>query len=77
MEHYSGILAPCKGHFGTSHFAQCIERLHDLFSKVYCKYTFGDMRSVLCRDIVPFLDGPLLEVPLYIKTFSTYDYKIT
>ncbi len=33
--------------------------------KMYYKYTFGDMGSVLCREVVPFSEGPLLEVPLY------------
>ncbi len=33
--------------------------------KMYGIYTFGDVGSVLCREVVPFSEGPLLEVPLY------------
>ena len=29
-------------------------------------YTVRDMESVLCREVVPFLEGPLTEVPLYL-----------
>ncbi len=32
---------------------------------MYCIYTFGDIGSDLCREVVPFSEGPLLEVPLY------------
>ena len=32
---------------------------------MYCVYTLGDIGSVLCREVVPFSEGPLLEVPLY------------
>ena len=34
--------------------------------KMYCIYSFGDIASVLCRVVVPFSEGPLLEVPLYM-----------
>ena len=37
---------------------------------MYCIYTFGDMGSVLCREVVPFSEWPLLEVPLYIVANS-------
>ncbi len=54
-----------KGHFGASHFIPC-RRLSSLRkSKMYCICTFGNMGSVLHREIVPFSGGPLLEVPLY------------
>ncbi len=32
---------------------------------MYYIYTFGDIGSVLCREVVPFSEGLLLEVPLY------------
>ncbi len=33
-------------------------------------------KSVLCREVVPFLEGPLIEVPLYtrINGDSTYSF---
>ncbi len=42
-----------------------------LFSevKMYCIYTFGDIGSVLCREVVPFLEGPLTEILLYTIVF--------
>ncbi len=30
------------------------------------EYTVGDMGSVFCREVVPFSEDPLSEVPLYI-----------
>ncbi len=56
------------GHFGTSHFVPCREVV--LFSELemYCVCTLGDIGSVLCREVVPFSEGPLLEVPLYYIT---------
>ncbi len=56
---------PSKGHVGTSHFVPCREVV--LFSEVemYCIYTLGDIGSVLCREVVPFSEGPLLEVLQY------------
>ncbi len=33
---------------------------------MYCIYTFGDIRSDLCREVVPFSVDPLLEIPLYL-----------
>ena len=32
--------------------------------KMYCIYTFGDIGSVLYREVLPFSEGPLLEVSL-------------
>ncbi len=60
-----GTMEPkSKGHFGTSHFVPCREAV--LFSEVemYCIYTLGNIGSVLCREVVPFSEGPLLEVQL-------------
>ncbi len=54
---------PSKGHFGTSHFVPCMEVV--LFSEfeMYCTYTLW--------DVVPFSEGPLLEVPLYMHVCVT------
>ena len=35
---------------------------------------FWDIESVLCKDIVPFSEGPLLEVPLYYYYCYYYYY---
>ncbi len=56
---------PSKGHFGTSHFVPCREAVLFQRLKMYCKYTFGNIGSVICREVVPFSESPLLEVPLY------------
>ncbi len=36
-------------------------QLHKCISSIQ-KYAFGEIESVLCREVVPFLKGPLLEV---------------
>ena len=33
------------------------------------RYGKGVQKSALCWEVVPFSEGPLLEVPLYIDTF--------
>ncbi len=33
--------------------------------KMYYCYGKGVQKSVLCREVVPFSEGPLSEVPLY------------
>ncbi len=68
---YSGT-PPSTGHFGTSHFVPCREVV--LFSEVelYCiVYTLEDIGSVLCREVYPFSEGPLLEVTLYTCKCNT------
>ena len=52
---------PNKGHFGTSHFVLCREGV--LFSEVKNVLLKWE-RGILCREVVPFLEGPLSEVPL-------------
>ncbi len=54
---------PSKGHFETSHSVPCREAV--LFSEVEMYCTLGDIGSVHCREVVPFSEGPLLEVLLY------------
>ncbi len=62
---------PSKGHFGTSHFVPCSSVVvHISEVEMYCIYTLGNIGSVLCREVVPFSEGPLLEVPLYSETWS-------
>ena len=58
-----------KGHFGGGKFVPC--RKDILFMEVENVVTFGDMDCFLCKKVVPFSEGPLLEVPLYC--ISTYD----
>ncbi len=41
---------------------------------MYCIYTFGDIGSVPCREVVPFSEGPLLEVSLYYKFEVIYSF---
>ena len=66
----STVELPIKGHFGAtcSCFVPCREAV--LFSEVESVLSpyksilhVGDMESVLCNDVVPFLEGPLTEVP--------------
>ncbi len=35
----------------------------------YC-YGKGVQKSVLCREVVPFSEGPLSEVPLYTRNYT-------
>ena len=57
---------PSKGHFGNSHFVPCRDVV--LFSEVEinCIYTLGDIGSVLCKEVVPFSEDPLLEISIYV-----------
>ncbi len=71
---YCTVEPSSKGHFETSHFVPCREVV--LFLEVENVliahvYTFGDIRSVLCREVVPFLEGSLLEVLHCIHTIQT------
>ena len=55
-----------KDTFGGSHFVSdeklsILEFKNDLHVHIYC-YMKGN--NVLCWEVVPFLEGPLLEVPL-------------
>ena len=64
---------PSKGHIrslGPSHFVTCREAV--LFSEVemYCIYAFGNIGSVPFREVVPFLECPLLEVLLYSEPYN-------
>ncbi len=63
-----------KGHFGNQPFCP----LTVLFSevKMFCIYTFGDIGSVPCREVVPFSKGPLLEV-LYCTYTCKHNYSGT
>ncbi len=44
------------GHFGTSHFVPYGRLSSFRRLKMYCTciYAFGDIESVLCREVVPF-----------------------
>ena len=68
----STVEPPSKGHFGTSHFVPCREAVLFLEVEMHCIYTFGEIGSILCREVVPFSEGPLLEVPLYIDYTTVY-----
>ncbi len=54
---------PNIGYLGISHFVLCWEVV--LFSEVNNVLLLW--KSVLCREVVPFSEGPLLEVPLYLQ----------
>ena len=57
---------PNKGHFGVSHFVLCREAV--FFSEVQnilVRYSKSPNEECLYREVIPFLEGPLLEVPLY------------
>ena len=54
---------PNKGHFKASHVVLCSEVV--LFSEVVFILWERYFKSVLYREVVPFLEGPLSEVPLY------------
>ncbi len=67
MIHFTSTVEPSsKGHFGTSHFVSCRKAV--LFSEVenVLHIHFRGYWKCLCREVVPFLEGPLLEVPLII-----------
>ncbi len=57
-----------KGHLGISHFVLC-EEVVLLSEEDHC-YGKGVQKSVLSREVVPFSEGPLTEVPLYTQLKS-------
>ncbi len=58
---------PNKGHLGISHFVLCWEVVPlSEVKNALLLYGKGVQRSVLCREVSPFSEGPLSEVPLYI-----------
>ena len=57
---------PNKGHFGDTAAASVLISEVGLFSEVKNVHGKGTWRSFFYREVVPFLEGPSLEVPLYI-----------
>ncbi len=61
-----------KGHLGISHFVPLLRGCPFLGGKkmYYCYGGKGVLKSVLCREVVPFSEGPLPEVPLYFTNLN-------
>jgi len=71
---------PYKGHFGTSCFIPCREDVPFLEVKNVLMLWERDPEhcySVLFWEVVPFWEGPLLEVPLYVTTTCPFFQTIT
>ena len=58
---------PNKGHFGSSH-VNILCREVVLFLEILVLWECYTLKSVLYREVVPFSEGPLSEVPLYISS---------
>ena len=54
------------GHIGGKDFVLCREVVLFQWLKIHYNHKFGAQKCVHCREAVPFSEGPLSEVPLYV-----------